>query len=63
MESSFEIFKVRAGSSLRIATVSGFSEAKVQMARFALISPGEYFIQSPEKGIVARQSDEWSDVI
>jgi hypothetical protein len=33
------------------------------MARFALISPGEYFIQSQEKGIVARQSQEWSDVI
>jgi hypothetical protein len=33
------------------------------MARFALISPGEYFIQSQEKGIVARQSEEWADLI
>lgn len=63
MESTFEIFKVRAGGSLRITTVLGLREAKVQMARFALISPGEYFIQSREKGVVARQSDEWADVI
>ncbi|MGA8673569.1 MAG: hypothetical protein WB621_00080 [Candidatus Acidiferrales bacterium] len=63
MASTFDIFKVRAGGSLRITTVSGFREAKVQMARFALISPGEYFIQSQEKRVVARQSEEWAAVI
>jgi hypothetical protein len=63
MDSTFDIFKVRDGSFLRITTVVGLSEAKVRMARFALISPGEYFIQSQEKGIVARQSEEWADVI
>ncbi len=43
MASTFDIFKVRAGGSLRITTVSGFREAKVQMARFALISLGRIF--------------------
>jgi hypothetical protein len=33
------------------------------MARLALISPGEYFIYSEEKGLVARQSQEWADII
>lgn len=63
MESPFDILKVHAGGSLRITTVSGFREAKVQMARLALISPGEYFIQSREKGVVAWQTEEWADVI
>jgi hypothetical protein len=64
MESTlFEIFKVRAGGSLRITAVPNLREAKVQMARFAMISPGEYFIQSREKGVVARQCDEWANVI
>ena len=63
MGSTFDIFKVRHGTSLRITTVAGLREAKVQMARFAVFSPGEYFIQSQEKGVVARQSQEWADVI
>ena len=41
----------------------GFGEAKVRMARLALISPGEYFIHSEAKGVVARQSQEWADII
>jgi hypothetical protein len=63
MDPTFDIFKVSAGGSLRVTTVSGLREAKVQMGRLALISPGEYFIRSQEKGIVARQSQEWADVI
>jgi hypothetical protein len=56
MGSTFNVLKVRRGGSLRITTVAGLREAKVQMARFAVISPGEYFVQSQEKSVVARQS-------
>ena len=60
MDSTFDIFKVRPGGALRmITTVLGLREAKLRMARFALISPGEYFIYSEEQGLVARQSQEW----
>ncbi len=60
MDSTFDIFKVRPGGALRmITTVVGLREAKVRMARVALTSPGEYFIYSEEKGVVARQSQEW----
>jgi hypothetical protein len=57
MDSTFDIFKVCPGGALRmITTVVGLREAKVRMARLALASPGEYFIYSEEKGVVARQS-------
>jgi hypothetical protein len=46
-----------------ITTVVGLREAKVRMARLALTSPGEYFIYSEEKGVVARQSRDWADII
>jgi len=59
MDSTFDIFRVRPGGALRmITTVVGLREAKVRMARLALISPGEYFIYSEEKGVVARQSQK-----
>ena len=64
MDSRFDIFKVRPGGALRmIMTVLSLREAKVWIARLALISPGEYVIHSEEKGVVARQSQEWADVI
>jgi hypothetical protein len=64
MDCTFDIFKIRPGGALRmIMTVLGLREAKVWMARLALISPGEYFIHSEEKGVVARQSQEWADII
>jgi hypothetical protein len=64
MDFTFDIFKVRPGGALRmIMTVLGLREAKVWMAGLALISPGEYFIHPEEKGVVARQSQEWADVI
>jgi hypothetical protein len=64
MDCTFDIFKVRPGGALRmITTVLGLREAKAWMARLALISPGEYFIYSEEKGLVARQSQEWADII
>ena len=64
MDSTFDIFKVRSGGALQmIMTVVGLREAKVRMARLALSSPGEYFIHSEEKGVVARQSREWADII
>ncbi len=64
MDSTFDIFKVRPGGALRmITTVLGLREAKAWMARLALIAPGEYFIYSEEKGLVARQSQEWADIV
>ena len=64
MDCTFDIFKIRPGGALRmIMTVLGLREAKVRMARLALSSPGEYFIHSEEKGVVARQSQEWADII
>jgi hypothetical protein len=64
MDSTFDIFKVRPGGALlMITTVVGLREAKVWIARLALTSPGEYFIYSEEKGVVARQSREWADII
>jgi hypothetical protein len=64
MDSTFDIFKVRPGGALRmITTVVGLREATVWMARLALTSPGEYFVYSEEKGLVARQSQEWADII
>jgi hypothetical protein len=46
-----------------ITTVVGLREAKVRMARLALTFPGEYFVYSEEKGVVARQPQEWADII
>ena len=63
MDSTFDIFRVRPGDALQITTVLGLKEAKARIARLALISPGEYFIHSREKGVVARQSQEWADII
>jgi hypothetical protein len=63
MGSTFDIFKATVNGPLWVEAVQGLREAKEQMARLALTSPGEYFIHSHEKGIVARQAEEWADVL
>jgi hypothetical protein len=63
MNSTFDIFKVLPEGPLWITAVQGLTEAKVRMARLALISPGEYFVHSQEKGIVTTQSQEWAGVV
>ena len=50
----FDVFKkLSGGSTLWIATVQDLIEAKRRMARLALISPGEYFVNLQGEGIVA----------
>lgn len=63
MNSTFDIFKVLPDGPLWVAAVQGLREAEERMARFVVISPGEYFVHSPEKGVVARESQEWAEVV
>jgi hypothetical protein len=63
MDSTFDVFKVLPEGPRRITAVLGIRGAKVYMARLALLSPGEYFIRSEGRGVMARQSREWADVI
>jgi len=63
MGSTFDIFKATVDGPLWIEAVEGLREAKERMARLAVTSPGEYFIHSQEKGIMARQAHEWADVV
>jgi hypothetical protein len=62
MGSTFDIFKLTRDGPLWVTAVQGLREAKVWMARLVLISPGEYFIHSQGKGVVARQCQEWVEV-
>jgi hypothetical protein len=66
MDYRFDIFKRRSnGNTLWITTVEGLTEAKRRMARFAQLSPGEYFVYSQGKGIVAElsvESQQWVGV-
>lgn len=62
MESIFEIFKLLPGGPLRVASVQSLNQAKEEMARLALVSPGEYFIRSCEQAVEATQSEEWAEV-
>jgi len=60
MDYRFDIFKRRAnGNTLWITNVEGLSEAKRRMARFAVISPGEYFVYLQGEGIVAELGPEY----
>jgi hypothetical protein len=63
MGSIFDIFKATPDGPLWVEAVEGLTEAKERMAHLALTSPGEYFIHSQEKGIVARQVEEWADFV
>jgi hypothetical protein len=63
MGSTFDIFKLLPDGPLWITAVQGLKEAKERMARMALISPGEYFIHSQERGVVGRQPQEWAEVV
>ncbi|HEY6904921.1 MAG TPA: hypothetical protein VI216_11485 [Candidatus Acidoferrales bacterium] len=62
MDSTFEIFKILPGGPLWVAAVRGRSQAKDRMARFALVSPGEYFIRLREEVFEVKQSEEWAEV-
>ncbi len=63
MSSTFDIFKVLPDGPLWVAAVEGLREAKKRMEACVLTSPGEYFIHSCEQGVVARESQEWAEVI
>jgi len=66
MNRRFDIFKRRSnGNTLWITTVEGLTEAKRRMARFALLSPGEYFVYLQGEGIVAElgaEQQQWMGV-
>jgi hypothetical protein len=52
---TFDIFKVVGEGPLWITDVQGLREAKERIVHLGLTSPGEYFIYSPEEGVVARR--------
>ena len=54
MDSIFDIFKVTSDGPLWVEAVQGLEKAKERMARLAVTSPGDYFIYSQEKGVVAK---------
>jgi hypothetical protein len=66
MDYRFDIFKRRSnGNTLWITTVEGLTEAKRRMARFAQLSPGEYFVYLQGEGIVAElgaEQQQWMGV-
>ena len=62
MESTFDIFKSLPDGPLWVTAVRGLQEAKEEMARLALTSPGEYFIHSRGEVIATNQSQVWAEV-
>jgi len=51
MDAKFDIFKqLPDGHPLWVKAVDGLEEAKNQLARLAMSSPGEYFIYSARNG-------------
>jgi hypothetical protein len=63
MDSTCDIFKVTPDGPLWVEAVQGLREAQQRVARLARTFPGEYFIHSPGKGVVAESAQEWADVI
>ena len=57
-DSTFDIFKATSDGPLWVEAVHGLEEAKEQMARLALTSPGEYFVHSQEQGVIVKQIHE-----
>ena len=55
MDAKFDIFKkLPDGRPLWVKAVDGLEEARVQLARLAANSPGEYFIYSVRNGCVVQ---------
>jgi hypothetical protein len=53
MGAKFDIFKkLPDGHPLWVKAVDGLEEARIQLARLAATSPGEYFIYSLRNGCV-----------
>ena len=63
MRSTFDIFKILSDGPLWVSAAQNLREAKERMARFVLVSPGEYFIRSEQEVIAATQSQEWAEII
>ena len=62
MGSTFDVFKLTPDGPLWVTTVQSLGEANERIARLVLSSPGEYFVHSQEKGVVAKQVQEWAHV-
>ena len=55
MDARFDIFKkLPDGHPLWVKAVDGLEEAKNQLARLAVSSPGEYFIYSARNGHIVQ---------
>jgi hypothetical protein len=55
MDTKFDIFKkLPDGHPLWVKAVDGLEEAKNQLARLAVSSPGEYFIYSARNGRIVQ---------
>lgn len=63
MRSTFDVFKVLRDGPLWVSAAQSLREAEERMARFVLVSPGDYFIRSEQEVVVAIQSQEWAEVI
>jgi hypothetical protein len=60
MGSTFDIFKLLPDGLLWVTAVQGPKEVRERMA---LVSPGEYFMHSQGKYVVAKQAQESAEVI
>jgi hypothetical protein len=63
MSSSCDIFKVTPDGPLWVETVQDLSEARERITHLAPTFPGEYFVHSQGKVVVAESAQEWADVI
>ena len=55
MDAKFDIFKrLPDGHPLWVKAVEGLEEARNQLARLAVSSPGEYFIYSARNGCIVQ---------
>jgi len=56
MDAKFDIFKrLPDGHPLWVNAVEGLEEARNQLARLAVNSPGEYFIYSARNGCIVQE--------
>ena len=56
MNAKFDIFKkLPDGHPLWVKTVEGLDEARNQLARLAVSSPGEYFIYCTRNGCIVQR--------
>ena len=55
MGSTFDILKVTPSGPVWVAAAQGLRQAEERMARWAMVSPGEYVIYSEEKEVTVER--------